>query len=42
MEADQSVLRYCRQIIMQAMDHVHGRMREESLPLCQNEYSGCW
>ena len=29
---DHLVLRYCRQIIMQAMDHVRSRMREENLP----------
>ncbi|MCX6901624.1 MAG: hypothetical protein NT105_23335 [Verrucomicrobia bacterium] len=29
---DQLVLRYCRQIIMQTMDHVRGRMREENIP----------
>ena len=29
---DHLVLRYCRQIIMQAMDHVRSRMRNENLP----------
>ena len=29
---DHLVLRYCRQIIMQAMDYVRSRMREENLP----------
>ena len=29
---DYLVLRYCRQIIMQVMDHVRSRMREENLP----------
>ncbi|HPA20399.1 MAG TPA: inositol monophosphatase family protein [Verrucomicrobiae bacterium] len=29
---DHLVLRYCRQVVMQAMDHVRGRMREENLP----------
>ena len=29
---DHLVLRYCRQVIMQAMDHVRSRMREENLP----------
>lgn len=29
---DQLVLRYCRQIIMQTMDFVRGRMREENIP----------
>ncbi|MBE9581520.1 MAG: hypothetical protein IMF18_07875 [Proteobacteria bacterium] len=29
---DHRVLRYCRQIIMETMDHVRGRMREENLP----------
>lgn len=32
LELDQLVLRYCRQIIMQTMDHIRGRMREENLP----------
>ncbi|MBU1692426.1 MAG: hypothetical protein KKC51_00515 [Verrucomicrobia bacterium] len=32
LELDQLVLRYCRQIIMQAMDHVRSSMREENLP----------
>ncbi len=32
MELDQLVLRYCRQVIMLAMDHVRSRMREENLP----------
>ena len=32
LELDQLVLRYCRQVIMQAMDHIRGRMREENLP----------
>jgi myo-inositol-1(or 4)-monophosphatase len=29
---DHLVLRYCRQVIMQAMNHVRSRMREENLP----------
>jgi myo-inositol-1(or 4)-monophosphatase len=29
---DHLVLRYCRQIIMQTMDHIRGRMREENIP----------
>jgi hypothetical protein len=29
---DHLVLRYCLQIIMQAMDHVRSTMREENLP----------
>lgn len=29
---DHLVLRYCRQVVMQAMDHVRSRMREENLP----------
>ena len=29
---DHLVLRYCRQVIMQAMDHVRSRMREENIP----------
>ena len=29
---DHLVLRYCRQIVMQTMDHVRSRMREEDLP----------
>lgn len=32
LEFDQLVLRYCRQVIMLAMDHVRSRMREENLP----------
>jgi len=32
LELDQLVLRYCRQVIMLAMDHVRSRMREENLP----------
>lgn len=32
LELDQQVLRYCRQVIMLAMDHVRSRMREENLP----------
>ena len=28
---DQLVLRYCRQIVMQAMDHVRSRMRDENI-----------
>ena len=30
LEFDQQVLRYCRQIIMKAMDHVRGAMRGEN------------
>jgi myo-inositol-1(or 4)-monophosphatase len=33
LELDQLVLRYCRQVIMQAMDHVRSSMREENLPV---------
>lgn len=32
LELDQLVLRYCRQVVMLAMDHVRSRMREENLP----------
>ena len=32
LELDQLVLRYCRQVIMLAMDHIRSRMREENLP----------
>jgi len=32
LELDQLVLRYCRQVIMQTMDHVRSCMREENLP----------
>ena len=32
LELDQLVLRYCRQVILRAMDHVRSRMREETLP----------
>jgi len=32
LELDHLVLRYCRQVIMQAMDHVRSRMREENMP----------
>lgn len=32
LDLDQLVLRYCRQVIMLAMDHVRSRMREENLP----------
>jgi fructose-1,6-bisphosphatase/inositol monophosphatase family enzyme len=32
LELDQLVLRYCRQVIMQTMDHVRSRMRDENLP----------
>jgi myo-inositol-1(or 4)-monophosphatase len=28
---DQAVLRYCRQVVMETMDHVRGRMREDNL-----------
>ena len=31
LELDQLALRYCRQIIMQTMDHVRSSMREENL-----------
>ena len=34
---DHLVLRYCRQIIMQAMDYVRGRMREENLPALKRQ-----
>jgi myo-inositol-1(or 4)-monophosphatase len=29
---DHLVLRYCRQVVMEAMDHVRSRMRDENLP----------
>jgi myo-inositol-1(or 4)-monophosphatase len=32
LDFDQLVLRYCRQIIMETMDHVRSGMREENLP----------
>lgn len=32
LDLDQLVLRYCRQVIMQAMDHVRSRMRDDNLP----------
>lgn len=32
LELDHLVLRYCRQVVMQAMDHVRSRMREEDVP----------
>lgn len=32
LELDQLVLRYCRQVIVLAMDHVRSRMRKENLP----------
>ncbi len=32
LELDQLVLRYCRQIVMETMDHVRSSMREENLP----------
>ncbi|MEI7901619.1 MAG: hypothetical protein WCK89_15310 [bacterium] len=35
LELDQLVLRYCRQIIMQAMDHVRSSMRCRTLYLRQ-------
>src|ERR1019366_5774269 len=34
---DHLVLRYCRQIIMQAMDYVRSRMREENLPVLKRQ-----
>ncbi|MGO8796774.1 MAG: inositol monophosphatase family protein [Candidatus Sulfotelmatobacter sp.] len=34
---DHLVLRYCRQIIMQAMDHVRSRMRNENLPALKQQ-----
>jgi fructose-1,6-bisphosphatase/inositol monophosphatase family enzyme len=34
---DQRVLRYCRQVIMQSMDYVRGRMREENLPALKRQ-----
>jgi myo-inositol-1(or 4)-monophosphatase len=34
---DHLVLRYCRQIVMQAMDHVRSRMREENLPALRQQ-----
>ena len=34
---DHLVLRYCRQIIMQAMDYVRSRMREENLPALKRQ-----
>ncbi len=34
---DHLVLRYCRQIIMQAMDHVRSRMRNENLPALKGQ-----
>jgi len=34
---DHLVLRYCRQIIMQAMDHVRSRMRNENLPALKRQ-----
>jgi myo-inositol-1(or 4)-monophosphatase len=34
---DHLVLRYCRQIVMQAMDHVRSRMREENLPALKRQ-----
>jgi len=34
---DHLVLRYCRQIIMQAMDHVRSRMRDENLPALRRQ-----
>ena len=32
LDLDQLVLRYCRQIVMKAMDHIRSTMREENLP----------
>ncbi len=37
LDLDQLVLRYCRQVIMSAMDHVRSRMREENLPLLKRQ-----
>lgn len=34
---DYLVLRYCRQIIMEAMDHVRSRMRNENLPALRRQ-----
>src|ERR1035438_7916058 len=34
---DHLVLRYCRQVILQAMDYVRGRMREENLPALRRQ-----
>ncbi|HEY5177283.1 MAG TPA: inositol monophosphatase family protein [Terriglobales bacterium] len=34
---DHLVLRYCRQVIMQVMDHVRSRMREENLPALKQQ-----
>ena len=34
---DQMVLRYCRQVIMQAMDYVRSRMREEDIPYLRSK-----
>jgi myo-inositol-1(or 4)-monophosphatase len=37
LDLDQRVLRYCRQVIMQAMDYVRSRMREENLPALKQQ-----
>lgn len=36
LELDQLVLRYCRQIILEAMDHVRGRMRGDNVPVMRS------
>jgi fructose-1,6-bisphosphatase/inositol monophosphatase family enzyme len=37
LEFDQRVLRYCRQVIMLAMNHMRSRMREENLPFLKRQ-----
>lgn len=36
---DHLVLRYCRQVVMEAMDHVRSRMREKNLPYLRGSVS---